>query len=42
MELEFILLFLDTIFLQDDGGIFGFFEDTKNVFKQKVMNLRHV
>ncbi len=30
MELEFILLFLDTIFLQDDGGIFGFFEDTKN------------
>jgi len=29
MEFDFILLFLDTIFLQDDGGIFGFMEDTR-------------
>ncbi len=30
MEFDFILLFLDTIFLQEDGGIFGFFESTKD------------
>jgi len=29
MEFDFILLFLDTIFLQEDGGIFGFMEDTR-------------
>ncbi len=29
MELDFILLFLDTIFLQEDGGIFGFMEDAR-------------
>ncbi len=30
MEFDIFLLFLDTILLQDDGGIFGFFEDTKD------------
>jgi len=29
MEFDFILLFLDTIFLQEDGGFFGFMEDTR-------------
>ena len=29
MEFDFILLFLDTIFLQEDGGIFGFMEDAR-------------
>ncbi len=29
MEFDFILLFLDTIFLQEDGGIFGFMEETR-------------
>jgi uncharacterized membrane protein (DUF106 family) len=30
MEFDFILLFLDTIFLQEDGGIFGFMGDMKD------------
>ena len=31
MEFDFILLFLDTIFLQeDDGGIFGFMTDMRD------------
>ena len=30
MEFDFILLFLDTIFLQEDGGIFGFMQDTRD------------
>jgi uncharacterized membrane protein (DUF106 family) len=29
MEFDFILLFLDTIFLQEDGGIFGFMENAR-------------
>ena len=29
MEFDFILLFLDMIFLQEDGGIFGFFDANK-------------
>jgi uncharacterized membrane protein (DUF106 family) len=29
MEFDFILLFLDMIFLQEDGGIFGFFDAAK-------------
>jgi len=29
MEFNFILLFLDTIFLQEDGGIFGFMENAR-------------
>jgi uncharacterized membrane protein (DUF106 family) len=30
MEFDFILLFLDTIFLQEDGGIFGFMGDMRD------------
>ena len=30
MEFDFVLLFLDTIFLQEDGGIFGFMTDMKD------------
>ena len=30
MEFDFILLFLDTIFLQEDGGIFGFMQNTRS------------
>ncbi|MFQ5440831.1 MAG: EMC3/TMCO1 family protein [Nitrosopumilaceae archaeon] len=30
MEFDFILLFLDTIFLQEDGGIFGFMENARD------------
>ena len=29
MEFDFILFFLDTIFLQEDGGIFGFMENAR-------------
>ncbi|MCH7758190.1 MAG: DUF106 domain-containing protein [Thaumarchaeota archaeon] len=29
MEFDFILLFLDTIFLQEDGGFFGFMENAR-------------
>ncbi len=29
MEFDFILLFLNTIFLQEDGGIFGFMENAR-------------
>jgi uncharacterized membrane protein (DUF106 family) len=29
MEFDFILLFLDSIFLQEDGGIFGFMENAR-------------
>jgi uncharacterized membrane protein (DUF106 family) len=29
MEFDFILLFLDTIFLQEDGGIFGFMQNAR-------------
>ena len=30
MEFDFILLFLDTIFLQEDGGIFGFMQGARD------------
>ena len=30
MEFDFILLFLDSIFLQEDGGIFGFMGDMRD------------
>ena len=30
MEFDFVLLFLDTIFLQEDGGIFGFMQDARD------------
>jgi uncharacterized membrane protein (DUF106 family) len=30
MEFDFILLFLDTIFLQEDGGIFGFMQNARD------------
>jgi len=30
MEFDFILLFLDTMFLQDDGGIFGFMQNARD------------
>ncbi len=30
MEFDFILLFLDTMFLQEDGGIFGFMGDMRD------------
>ncbi len=30
MEFDFVLLFLDAIFLQEDGGIFGFMTDMKD------------
>ena len=30
MEFDFVLFFLDTIFLQEDGGIFGFMTDMKD------------
>ena len=30
MEFNFILLFLDTIFLQEDDGIFGFMGDMRD------------
>ena len=30
MEFDFILLFLDTVFLQEDGGIFGFMQNARD------------
>jgi len=30
MEFDFILFFLDTIFLQEDGGIFGFMQNARD------------
>ena len=30
MEFDFILLFLDTVFLQEDGGLFGFMGDMRD------------
>jgi len=30
MEFDYILLFLDTLFLQEDGGIFGFMQGARD------------